>query len=185
MCKGYVAHSASVDAKFVGTSSSWSNDSDIHLRARKEVPTVEPENGSIEVNADGSGQRDNITTTAKPEPETTTYPQWHHHERELEEYIFFRRPVNPVTRPPVNPVTRLPLPNQFSAGSFQIVFNVTQNMSPSCRMLVYYVRNRETIADSKVIDIEDSSANKVGKPINHAPQWSSNFCPTNSAKQLE
>ena len=139
MCKGYVAHSASIDAEFVGTSSSGSSDRDIELTTTKEVPTVQPNVGSKKVDA----SRSDI------------------------------KPFGPRSRwPTPKPVTRPRFPSHFSAGSFQIAFNVTQNMSPSCRMLVYYVRNRETIADSKVIDIEDSFMNKVRKSTSYAPQWS-------------
>ena len=150
MCKGYVAHSASIDALFVGTN---------------EVPTVEPKNVSKEVNASGSDQRD--PPTSSPTPRSIILP-------DIKPFVGHR------FWPREKPVTRPPLPSQFSAGSFQIAFNVTQNMSPSCRMLVYYVRNRETIADSKVIDIEDSFANKVSRPVSHIPQWS----PTSGHSQI-
>ena len=135
MCKGYVSHSASIDAEFVGT---------------KEAPTVQPKNVSKEANTSGSDQR--YPPTSSPKRQSIIGS-------EIKPLIGHR------WWPRERPVTRPPLPSQFSAGSFQIAFNVTQNMSPSCRMLVYYVRNRETIADSKVIDIEDSFANKVSKPL--------------------
>ena len=152
-----MAHSASIITEFVGTSSSGSSDGDIELTTTKEVPIVRPRNGSNDVNASVSDQRD--MPTRPPTRQSITVP-------DDEPSIRHRRWAQE------NPVTRPPSPSQFSAGSFQIAFNVTQNMSPSCRMLVYYVRNRENIADSKVIDIEDSFANKVGKPISHVPQWS-------------
>ena len=145
MCKGYVAHSASIDAEFVGTSSSESSDANIELTTTKEVPTVKPKNGSKEVDASGSNQGN--VPTPPPTVKSTNVP----------DIKLFRRRS---------------LLSQSSAGSFHIAFNVTQNMSPSCRMLVFYVRNRETIADSKVIDIEDSFANKVSKPNSQVRQWS-------------
>ena len=154
MCKGYVAHSASIDAEFIGTSSNGSSDGDIELITAKKVPTVQPKNGSKEVYASGSDQED--TPTPPPTVQSITVP-------DIKPFRLRRWMLQP------KPVTRPPLPSQFSAGSFQIPFNVTQNMSPSCRMLVYYVRNRETIADSKVIEIEDSFANKVSRPISNAP----------------
>ncbi|XP_065060175.1 alpha-1-macroglobulin-like isoform X3 [Rhopilema esculentum] len=79
-------------------------------------------------------------TTTPPKP-TTILPWWW--ERKLER------------------VTRPPLPASFSSGSFDISFKVRQEMSPSCRMLVYYVRGRETVADSTIVDVADTFANKV------------------------
>ena len=45
---------------------------------------------------------------------------------------------------------------------FEIKFNVTQEMVPSCRILVYYIRtDKETVADSIVFDVEDKLENQV------------------------
>ena len=43
-----------------------------------------------------------------------------------------------------------------------IEFNVTQKMVPSCRLLLFHVRDdQETVADSMLVDIEDTLENKV------------------------
>ncbi len=45
---------------------------------------------------------------------------------------------------------------------FELKFNVTQEMVPSCRILVYYVRkDKEVVGDSIVYDIEDYLENQV------------------------
>ncbi len=45
---------------------------------------------------------------------------------------------------------------------FELKFNVTQDMVPSCRILVYYVKtDRETVGDSIVYDVEDKLENQV------------------------
>ena len=49
-----------------------------------------------------------------------------------------------------------------SARSF-IDIPITQTMVPSCRLLVYYVRDdKETVAEGMVIDVEDVLENQVG-----------------------
>ena len=49
----------------------------------------------------------------------------------------------------------------FTSQGF-IEFDVTQKMVPSCRLLLFYVRDdQETVADNMLIDIEDSLENKV------------------------
>ncbi|XP_057300499.1 alpha-2-macroglobulin-like protein 1 isoform X4 [Hydractinia symbiolongicarpus] len=68
------------------------------------------------------------------------------------------RPIYWWERPPV---TRPPLPYQFSVGSFKFSFNVTKNMFPSCRMIVYYIRGEEVVADDTEIDVVDEFENKV------------------------
>ena len=43
-----------------------------------------------------------------------------------------------------------------------IKFNVKKKMVPSCRLLLFHVRDdRETVADSMLVDIEDTLENKV------------------------
>ena len=152
MCKGYVAHFASIDVEFADTPSSGSSDGNIELTTTKEVPAVQPKHGSKEVDASGSKQGN--VPTPPPTAQSSIVPD-----------IKLLRRRRSWDEP--SPVTLAPFRESFSVGSFQLAFNVTQSMSPSCRMLVYYVRNRETIADSKVFDIEDSFANKVSKPICH------------------
>jgi len=49
----------------------------------------------------------------------------------------------------------------FTAQGF-IQFAVTQKMVPSCRLLLFHVRDdQETVADNMVIDVEDILENKV------------------------
>ena len=49
----------------------------------------------------------------------------------------------------------------FTAQGF-IQFAVTQKMVPSCRLLLFHVRDdRETVADNMLIDVEDVLENKV------------------------
>ena len=147
MCKGYAAYSSSFDTEFVGALSSGTAVEDNEIATTAEITTEEPKKVSTVPIDSGSLQTDPPTTAPTTPPTTplTTVP--------------FR--IDPGWWRGGNTATRPPLPYRFSSGSFQIKFNVTQDMSPSCRMLVYYVRNRETIADSKVVDIEDSFANKV------------------------
>ena len=43
-----------------------------------------------------------------------------------------------------------------------IEFAVTQKMVPSCRLLLFHVRDdKETVADSMLVDVEDTLENKV------------------------
>lgn len=47
-------------------------------------------------------------------------------------------------------------------NKFELYFNVTQKMVPSCRILVYFVKtDKETIGDSVVYDVEDKLENQV------------------------
>jgi len=49
----------------------------------------------------------------------------------------------------------------FTSQGF-IEFVVTQKMVPSCRILLFHVKNdQETVADNMPIDIEDTLGNKV------------------------
>lgn len=75
-------------------------------------------------------------------------------------FLITPRPIYWWERPPV---TRPPLPYQFSVGSFKFSFNVTKNMFPSCRMIVYYIRGEEVVADDTEIDVVDEFENKVSK----------------------
>ncbi|CAB4021154.1 Hypothetical predicted protein [Paramuricea clavata] len=60
---------------------------------------------------------------------------------------------------PTHPFISIPEP---TVKEFEIMFNITQAMVPSCRILVYYVRpDKETIGDSIVYDIEDKLENQV------------------------
>ncbi|XP_028400036.1 pregnancy zone protein-like isoform X5 [Dendronephthya gigantea] len=61
--------------------------------------------------------------------------------------------------PFTHPFTTISAP---AVKKFEIKFNITQQMVPSCRILVYYVRpDRETVGDSIVYDIEDRLENQV------------------------
>ncbi|XP_028400033.1 murinoglobulin-1-like isoform X2 [Dendronephthya gigantea] len=67
----------------------------------------------------------------------------------------------PITTlgPFIHPFTTISAP---AVKEFEIKFNITQQMVPSCRILVYYVRpDRETVGDSIVYDIEDRLENQV------------------------
>ena len=45
---------------------------------------------------------------------------------------------------------------------FDLKFNVTQEMVPSCRILVYHVMmDKETIGDSIIYNVEDKLENQV------------------------
>ena len=56
-----------------------------------------------------------------------------------------------------NPTTR------SLVEKFDIKFRVTMDMVPSCRVMVYYVRkDKEVVADSVQLDVEDKLENQVG-----------------------
>jgi hypothetical protein len=66
------------------------------------------------------------------------------------------------TYKPTHPFISIPEP---TVKEFEIMFNITQEMVPSCRILVYYVRpDKETVGDSMVYDIEDKLENQVNYP---------------------
>ena len=72
---------------------------------------------------------------------------------------------NPLIKPTAStdghthPFLHIPKP---TVKEFEIKFNVTQEMVPSCRILVYYVRpDKETVGDSIVYDVEDTLENQV------------------------
>jgi hypothetical protein len=49
-----------------------------------------------------------------------------------------------------------------NVNEFQLKFNVSQKMVPSCRILVYYVReDKEVVGDSIVYNVEDKLENQV------------------------
>ncbi|CAB4015848.1 Hypothetical predicted protein [Paramuricea clavata] len=49
-----------------------------------------------------------------------------------------------------------------SVNKFELKFNITQEMVPSCRILVYYIKkDKETVGDSIVFDVEDKLENQV------------------------
>eukprot|EP00794_Sanderia_malayensis_P009949 gene9949-10969_t len=87
-----------------------------------------------------------MTTTEIPIPETLPH-------REIFPDIFPRWTSEPVTRPP--------LPKKFSVGSFDLEIPITQEMTPKLRILVYYIKDRETVADSITVKTGNSFANKV------------------------
>ena len=64
---------------------------------------------------------------------------------------------------PTHPFIKIPKP---TVQEFEIKFNVTQAMVPSCRILVYYIRSdKETVGDSIVYDIEDKLENEVKRSV--------------------
>ena len=70
-------------------------------------------------------------------------------------------PFTPVWAKPLPTHPFLNIPNP-TVEEFEIKFNVTQQMVPSCRILVYYIRSdKETVADSMVLDVEDKLENQV------------------------
>ena len=55
----------------------------------------------------------------------------------------------------------------FTSQGF-IEFAITQKMVPSCRLLLFYVRDdRETVADNMLVDVEDTLENKVKVALSH------------------
>ena len=60
--------------------------------------------------------------------------------------------------------------------NFDIKFRVTMDMVPSCRVMVYYVRkDKEVVADSVELDVEDKLQNQV-ITYKVCPHWLSQFC---------
>ena len=188
MCKGYATHSGMVKTEFIAASSRARRSVDIDVATRESVPTPEPTTADPEPTTANPEP-----TTADPEP-TTDYPEPTTADPEpttadaepttSDSEPMSSRPkprtvpttTEEITTPPepttlpwwartFERVTRPPLPASFSSGSFDISFKVRQEMSPSCRMLVYYVRGRETVADSTIVDVADTFANKVGSVL--------------------
>ena len=61
--------------------------------------------------------------------------------------------------------TRPPLPEQFSTSFFEIPIDINVEMLPSCRMVVYYVREEEVN-----IYIFEMVPQKTSSPLNDCPQ---------------
>lgn len=175
MCKGYAALYGSKDIEFSAAATRSKRSLGDEDPTNLDVPTTVPRN---------SGELDSFEfltgkTMAKPKDEGPEEP-----EIIVDPKKESQATLSPSTEPPTTttttapppttlpddlfwrrrPATRPPLPDLFSTSAFDIDFKITQDMSPSCRLLVYYIRERETVADSKVIDIEDSFANKVSCP---------------------
>ena len=62
--------------------------------------------------------------------------------------------------------TRPPLPSQYKVGEFKLNLNVERTMLPSCRLLVYYVRMEEVVADEVKFDVVNEFQNQVHFKIN-------------------
>lgn len=89
-----------------------------------------------------SSRMKTTTTTTQPlptTPETTTRMHW-------------------GTR---NAGTPPPPPENVGKGEFTLSVKVTQNMSPSCHMLVHYVRMEEVVADEMKFEALSEFQNKV------------------------
>ena len=158
MCKGYATHSGSIVTEFIGANS----------RIKRSVEDVPPTTAEIpRTTAEQTNPEPTKPDRTEPEPSLPDSPE----EPSLVTVVPTTTPEPTTTAPEIEDIyvpwwrrktaTRPPLPEQFSSDSFDIKFKVTQEMSPSCRMLVYYVRNAENVADSAVIDVEDSFANEV------------------------
>ena len=176
MCKGYITHSGSLDAEFIAAL----------VKKEKPIQDAKPErkrsSGIDELPSSrpilGGGKKRQRreseildTPPSSPKPTTAAEPTPISDPGPEEEATIpaptsaptptpTDRIINPWERQWVEP-TRPPLPPHFSSGSFKISFKVTQQMSPSCRMIVYYIRGKETVADSTELDTEDVFANKV------------------------
>lgn len=57
--------------------------------------------------------------------------------------------------------TRPPLPNRFSTSSFSFDIKITRKMLPSCKVVVYYIRRGEVVADQTEIDVVNEFENQV------------------------
>jgi hypothetical protein len=69
-------------------------------------------------------------------------------------------PLDRKIRETSRPKTRTT--GRSTVKKFELKFNVTQEMVPSCKILVYYVRkDKEVVGDSIVYDIEDNLENQV------------------------
>ena len=58
------------------------------------------------------------------------------------------------------PFSRSP-PTHFSRGDFKLSVSVTRDMLPSCRMLVYFVRKEEVVADEVKFEVLNEFQNQV------------------------
>ena len=168
VCKGVVALASSFETEFAAAISRQVSEARTPMTTpettTQEVPRPEmttPEMTSREAPTPEMTTPE-TTTQEVPGPKmttpemTTTTPRLI-----LEDSLDFIYPYPYWMRNTDEPVTRPPLPRQFSTGSFDVNFKVTEEMSPSCRMLVYYIRDKETVADNVVLDVEDSFQNKV------------------------
>ena len=69
-------------------------------------------------------------------------------------------PLDRKIRETSRPKTRTT--GRSAVKEFELKFNVTQEMVPSCRILVYYVRkDNEVVGDSIVYNIADNLENQV------------------------
>lgn len=151
MCKGYATQSGSIVTEFVGANyrSDGTRIEDV-LPTTAEIPrSTAQQTKPKPTKPDRTEPEQTLPDMTTTEPPTT---------------VPYIEGIYPDIYLPYwlrKTATRPPLPKRFSSASFNIKFKVTQEMSPSCRMLVYYVRNAENVADSTVVDVEDSFANEV------------------------
>ena len=54
-----------------------------------------------------------------------------------------------------------PVPTIMRNGSFSFSFDVTKKMMPRCKMVVYYMRDDEMVADDTTFDVQDILENEV------------------------
>ena len=54
-----------------------------------------------------------------------------------------------------------PVPKTLRIGSFKFSFDITKEMMPHCRMVAYYMRGNEMVADDTRFDVEDILENDV------------------------
>ncbi|XP_066919557.1 alpha-1-macroglobulin-like isoform X3 [Clytia hemisphaerica] len=59
------------------------------------------------------------------------------------------------------PPTWPPVPSTLRKGSFKFSFDITKEMMPHCKMVVYYMRGEEMVADNTKFDVEDILENDV------------------------
>ena len=59
-----------------------------------------------------------------------------------------------------------PVPLVMKSGSFKFSFDVTKVMMPRCKMVVYYMRGQEMVADDTSFDVQDILENEVRKVSN-------------------
>lgn len=78
-----------------------------------------------------------------------------------------RQWVSPVVGPVGPSEDERPKVSKLYKGKDFIELQVTQEMVPSCRLLVFYVRkDGETVADNIVIDVEGKLENQVDTSLN-------------------
>ena len=57
------------------------------------------------------------------------------------------------------------MPYHFATSTFSFTVNVDRKMLPSCRMVVYYIRNEEVVADETELKVINEFENQVSVMI--------------------